>query len=138
SDSDFQLELTGDSSEEVSLGELPVTPGGSGSKRSGDSGINLHKPSDSGVLLEKSPVKEPESSSDDEVDFELSLDVSSSSSRVSGGRPSSKNLKKEVEEEDSSGEFELTLDDSDEAAALQDQASGEEGQDIFETDFEIP
>ncbi|HMF15408.1 MAG TPA: hypothetical protein VKE94_24000 [Gemmataceae bacterium] len=69
--------------EEVSLGGAPS-----------DSGINLHDPADSGVSLEK------KGDSSDEGEFELSLD--------SGSKPSIKKDKKPKKEE-SSSEFELSL-----------------------------
>ena len=79
SDSDsFELQLTTDSSEEVDIGAP------SADVKSGHSGINLGKPSDSGVSLEKKgPKSDPkakgkkaEKDSDSDVDFELSLDPS--------------------------------------------------------------
>src|SRR5262249_31159437 len=115
--------------EEVSLGEAH------GAK--GDSGINLHDPADSGVSLEQ------KGDSSDEGEFELSLD--------SGSTPAGKKDKKAKKEESSSefelsvdvegsptdsgsdSEFELTLDDSGGLAPID-----EEKKDIFETDFEVP
>ena len=126
-DSDeFELSLHNDESEEVSLGELPASRG----PRSGDSGINLANPADSGVSLEK---KEPEAGSDEDIEFELSLDAGEASNRL--GSKSGKKL------DDSDSEFELALDDSGDAPSLEasDLAIEEEPQkDIFETDFEIP
>jgi len=135
-DSDFELKLDGDSDDEVALGEMPMQR--DASKRAGESGINIGNPADSGVLLEgkKSPRSDrlpaPSASStgsDDEIDFELSLESGSSSSRITG--PKSKKV------DDS--EFELSLEDSDMDL---DPASGlsqvDENKDIFETDFDIP
>lgn len=125
-DSDeFQLSLAPDSSEEVSLGDLPPSPPG------GRSGINLNRPTDSGVSLEKKkPAKKDDS--DDEIDFELSLDAPgtgmSSKKKLTG---SSKKL-----QADSDSEFELSLDEpSDSGLDIGTEKKG----DIFEaTDFEIP
>jgi hypothetical protein len=140
SDSDsFELQLSGDSSEEVDLGGLDQPS----SKRAGQSGINLGKPSDSGVSLEKKGSKSgkvPGSKKldvDSDVDFELSLDPASSSGVRKGGSKSGG--KKPVHPEDSSSEFELTLDDNsgvveDLSKSLQEEHRG----DIFETDFELP
>ena len=123
-DSDeFELSLAPDSSEEVALGEMPPEAG-SGSKKSGNSGINLNRPTDSGVSLEKKKPKD-----DDEIDFELSLDAP-------GSGASAKKLSSGKLKADSDSEFELTLEEpSGESGA----ASGEKKGDIFEaTDFEIP
>jgi hypothetical protein len=131
SDSDsFELQLSNDSSEESALGgDLPATGGV-------QSGINLGKPADSGVNLEKKGSK-PKSGSkpaadDSDGSFELSLDP------PSGGGPRSKPIRPAVGADEGSSEFELTLDDSDSesmnALAQSEQQSG----DIFETDFELP
>jgi excisionase family DNA binding protein len=82
--------------EEVSLGELSESAGGSG--------INLKDPADSGISLEQ------EGESSEDIDFDLSLDA--------GGTPApaAKAKGKKGEEEEDSSEFELSLDDSDEAA----------------------
>jgi hypothetical protein len=159
SDSDsFELQLSADSSEEVDIG----APGG-GDPKSGHSGINLGKPSDSGVSLEKKgPKTDPlakgkkpaETDSDSDVDFELSLDpTGSSAARMTGprsgppksgppksGPPKSGPRKPPPSAEDSSSEFELTLDDSSGVSErLADNLRAEEGKgDIFETDFELP
>jgi hypothetical protein len=124
-DSDsFELQLTNDSSEEDALSTQPVT-GSPGAR----SGINLGKPADSGVSIEKKGKKPNDSDSD--IDFELSVDGPSAGQvrSMAGG----------VEE--GSSEFELTLDDSSGsesmnalASAVQEDKSG----DIFETDFELP
>ena len=126
SDSDsFELQLNTDSSEEVDLGG-PVVTG----TRGGQSGINLRKPADSGVSLEKKPVPE----SDSDIDFELSLDAPGASSNrlgalKSGGRSSVP---------DSDSEFELSLDENSGVTdALADELDADKG-DIFETDFELP
>ncbi len=128
-DSDeFELSLTQDSSEEVSLGDMPAPAAG----KSGQSGINLNRPTDSGVSLEKKKAAAADDS--DEVDFELSLDapgtgLSSKKKKKSG---SSKNV-----QADSDSEFELTLEEPSDLAL---DVSGEsKKEDIFEaTDFEIP
>jgi hypothetical protein len=124
-DSDeFELSLAQDSSEEVSLGELPP-----GKAKSGSSGINLNRPADSGLSLEKRKPK----SEDEEVDFELSLDApgsGKSSSKFGSGK-----LGKGTQA-DSDSEFELTLEEPSDLAA---EAAGDKKGDIFEaTDFEIP
>jgi hypothetical protein len=124
-ESSDEFELALNDSDEVPLGDAPKP-------KSGSSGINLHRPSDSGPSLEKKKGKKDASTSDEEIDFELSLDSGASSMRLgpSGKRPP-----------DSDSEFELTLDDSDplatpvgDATAAADEPKG----DIFETDFEIP
>ena len=123
-DSDeFELSLAPDSSEEVALGEMPPEPG-SGSKKSGNSGINLNRPTDSGVSLEKKKPK----ADDDEIDFELSLDAP-------GSGTSAKKLSSGKLKADSDSEFELTLEEPSGETA----AAGDKKGDIFEaTDFEIP
>jgi hypothetical protein len=114
---------------EVQLGGSahPVTGAAS------DSGISLGAPGDSGISLERSP------GSSDEIEFELSLDEGSTP------KPAAKPV---VKEDDSSSEFELTLDDSGGLAPLESDerpakaaAKGKEGsgeKDIFETDFDVP
>ena len=100
-------------SEEVPLGQRPRGVSES------DSGISLAKPADGGVSLEKKRKSNKDSS--DEISFEIA--------REPGTTP--KPHKSSAE--DSSSEFELTLEDS---ARL---APEEEGlKDIFETDFEVP
>ncbi|QVL31124.1 hypothetical protein KIH39_20065 [Telmatocola sphagniphila] len=116
-DSDeFELSLNTDSSssEDVDIGKSVK-----GGPAAGRSGINLNKPADSGVSLEKN--RKPESS--DDIEFEVNLDSPSKSG------------KKEEAYVDSDSEFELNLDESssDSHPALE----GEKG-DIFETDFELP
>src|SRR5262249_50888665 len=127
-DSDeFELSLAPDSSEEVALGERPANaPAG----KSGNSGINLNRPTDSGVSLEKR--KKPD---EEEVDFELSLETpGSGSSRKKLGGSGSK-LKP-----DSDSEFELTLEEpSDLGVEGTADAPARKKGGIFEaTDFEIP
>lgn len=78
--------LTGD--EEVSLGSEISGP------NAGNSGINLQGPMDSGISLEQG--------GSDELEFELSLDA--------GSTPAPRS--RQPIEEDSSSEFELSLDDS--------------------------
>jgi hypothetical protein len=122
-DSDeFELSLAQDSSEEVALGAPPAAPG----SKAGQSGINLNRPADSGVSLERK-----KKSDDEEVDFELSLDAP-------GSGTSSKKSGKKVKA-DSDSEFELTLEEpSDLSGELAIPAAEKKG-DIFEaTDFEIP
>jgi hypothetical protein len=148
SDSDsFELQLT-DSSEEVDIG----TEGPPAGEKSGQSGINLGKPSDSGVSLEKKgpksgprsgpvpPAKAAADEADSDVDFELSLDPAGASGVRLGGPKSGP--KKPPQAEDSSSEFELTLDDSSgisERLADNLREPPDEGKgDIFETDFELP
>ena len=127
-DSDeFELSLAPDSSEEVALGEMSAEPAG-GSKKTGNSGINLNRPADSGVSLEKKKKPAPAAADDEEIDFELSLETPGSG--ASGKKLSSGNLKP-----DSDSEFELTLEEPSDLAAA---ASDKKG-DIFEaTDFDIP
>ena len=109
---------------ELGLGGLDEPAEISGSTKV--SGINLSAPADSGINLEE--VKEPSS---DSVEFELSLDSESTPKPV-----------QEAPEVDSSGEFELTLDEEggvaagDEEPATVHEKGGEK--DIFETDFEAP
>jgi hypothetical protein len=130
-DSDeFELSLAPDSSEEVALGEAPPKEAAS---KSGQSGINLNRPADSGVSLEK---KKP---ADDEIDFELSLETPGSG--ASGKKKSSGKLGSGRKlEADSDSEFELTLEEpSDLNLEAANEQSGEKKGDIFEaTDFEIP
>ncbi len=147
SSDEFELSLASDASDEIALGDLPVeTPKG---KSAAKSGINIGKPADSGKSLEKRkgdsdkskksgkvPAVKPKTDSDEEVDFELSLDqAGASSKKLSSG-------KKIVPDSDS--EFELTLDEADLAANLEGEttsftaAEEEPKGDIFETDFEIP
>jgi len=121
---DFDLELT-DDSEDIPIGT--VTKKG---PRSGDSGINLQDPADSGISLEK-----------DSSDFELQMEQPKTPSRI---------------EKDSDSEFELTLDEpGGEAAVADDQKdifetdfelpaiddSGSEdrpsGTDLDESDFDL-
>jgi len=131
-DSDeFELSVTPDSSEEVSLGDMPVDKKG----KAGQSGINLNKPADSGISLEKKKKKTPVPvDDDDEIDFELSLDVPGTGMSSKKKHGSSKKM-----EADSDSEFELTLEEpSDLALDSEDSGKGKKG-DIFEaTDFEIP
>jgi len=152
SSDEFELSLASDSSDEISLGDIPAP---AAKAKGGQSGINLGKPSDSGPSLEKKAGgssgklkdkkgggssgklgKPARPGSEDEIDFELSLDQPGSSGRKSGP-------KKKV---DSESEFELTLDDASglSAADLEaetatfDSSASDAKKDIFETDFEIP
>ena len=138
---DFELSMMPDSSEEVSLGGEPL-----GLKdASGQSGINLNRPADSGVSLEgkggksgknlggksgKMPKPAPQPESDSEIDFELSIDSTGASS----------NKLKKKPQGDSSSEFELSLEEpSDLSLDLDSSGVGNKKGDIFEaTDFEIP
>ena len=137
SDSDsFELQLTGDSSEEMALGS---NLGQDDSDR--QSGIDLGKPADSGVSLEKKKPGQSANDPDSDVDFELSLDPTGASGVRLGGSKSG-TPKPRPKAEDSSSEFELTLDDSSGnmdslAASLQGRPDEGKG-DIFETDFELP
>lgn len=151
SSDEFELSLASDSSDEIALGDAPSPAKAKG----GQSGINLGKPSDSGPSLEKKAggssgrlkdkkvggssgrlAKPTQSGSDEEIDFELSLDQPGSSSKKS-------DPKRKV---DSDSEFELTLDDAGglsaadlEAETATFEASASDAKkDIFETDFEIP
>ncbi len=126
SDSDsFELQLTSDSSEESALsGDLPATGGA-------QSGINLGRPSDSGVNLEKKGNK-PVAADDSDGDFELSLDPLAGT-----GGPKSRPIPAATPE-DGSSEFELTLDDSDSESMNQLASQVQQEGDIFETDFELP
>ena len=132
SDSDsFELQLSNDSSEESALGgDLPASGGV-------QSGINLGKPSDSGVSLEKKGSKpkggsKPPVADESDADFELSLDP------PSGGGPRSKPIHPAVASDEGSSEFELTLDDSDSESMNRLAAGEQQSGDIFETDFELP
>jgi hypothetical protein len=140
-----QVALPAEDDEEVQLGELSK-----GGVSAHDSGINLQKVSDSGISLEK-PDEDSES-----VEFELKPDESADPSTSKGKKkkkaapkPTPADSVQElttgdevVEDDSSSSEFELTLDDSglapieDEGATVQKSAAGEK--DIFETDFEMP
>ena len=141
-DSDeFELSLTQDSSDEVSLGDMPAsTPAG----KSGQSGINLNRPADSGVSLENRKKAD-----DDEIDFELSLDAPGSgmssrknlagSGSKSGSKSSGKGSGKKQKQPDSDSEFELSLEEPSDSGLDLTPAGGDKKGDIFEaTDFEIP
>jgi len=141
---DFELKLNTDASDEVDLGEMPKDTGSG--RRTGESGINLKDPADSGISLEKGKGKEkahdekakPGAGVDSsDVDFELTLDSSAAASSLKlGGLKSGKG----TSDPDSDSEFELTLDDSSDSGldvAASDSADAEK-RDIFETDFEIP
>jgi hypothetical protein len=166
SSDEFELSLANDSSDEISLGDMPP-PSDGDSKAGLASGINLSRPKDAGLSLErgdgrssrKLPAVKPDAisgksskklpkvqpgESDDEIDFELSLDQpGASSKKLASGKNlggSAKNLKP-----DDSSEFDLNLDDSGEIAAVEPDGDpvdldveDEKKNDIFETDFEIP
>jgi len=120
SDSDsFELTLTTDSSEEVALG-------GESPRGGAPSGIDLGKPQDSGVSLEKKRKPLPDDS-DSDLDFQ-----------INSGAPASKPIRP-LKIDDGSSEFELTLDDSDGSSQMEALAAAEQAEkDIFETDFELP
>jgi excisionase family DNA binding protein len=84
--------LAGD--EEVDFGGVPAP-------NAGNSGINLKDADDGGISLEEG--------GSDELEFELSLDLESTPKPDSG--PAVKKGKKSVSQEDSSSEFELSLDE---------------------------
>lgn len=146
--SDFELQLNAESSsDEVDLGSSPVDE----KAKSGQSGINLRDPADSGISLEKKggkpgaakSSKEPDTDSDSDVDFELSLEGPSpgaSSSKLGGPKSGPKSGPRAPTTSDSDSEFELTLDDSSEGSSLEAAALESDAgkNDIFETDFEIP
>lgn len=136
-DSDsFELQLNTDGSEEIDLD--------SASKgRAGQSGINLGKPKDSGVSLEKKgkdagKAVKPPPPEDDSDDFELSLD-SDSSSELEASSPLESSPMAEAGRDDSDSEFELSLDDNSGVTDnLINEAEAQNQGDIFETDFSIP
>jgi excisionase family DNA binding protein len=143
--------------DEVTLGEL--------SGGSGESGISLRDPADSGISLEQSgsseeiefelsldagstPKPKPAGAgqADSDSEFELSLDDSSGETPAAAGAGSDSEFELSLDADgspagasaDSDSEFELTLDDSGGLAPLEEEASAEEDKDIFETDFEVP
>jgi excisionase family DNA binding protein len=122
---DDTVNLRLDQVEEAELGLGGLDEPGEISGSTKVSGINLSAPADSGINLEQ--AKEPSS---DSVEFELSLEPESTP------RPA-----QAAPEVDSSGEFELTLDEEGGVGAADDDATAHEGsadKDIFETDFEAP
>jgi len=154
----FELQLNSDSSEEVPLGAPDASASGS---RSGQSGINLAKPADSGVSLEKNKPGGPPD--DDSDDFELSLDPSdaglpkgstgsprsrqfpahSAEDDISldpslGGMPGSshmippKSRQFPAQPDDSDSEFELSLDDN---SGVSDNLAAELGQEADKGDI---
>ncbi|MBX3397386.1 MAG: hypothetical protein KF873_01480 [Gemmataceae bacterium] len=133
-DSDsFELQLNTDQSEEIDLGGAPKG-------RAGQSGINLGKPKDSGVSLEKKAKKPAPPATDDSDDFELSLDSDSSELEASSPLENSP-LAESTGRDDSDSEFELSLDDSSgvtDNIISEAEAEAEQKGDIFETDFSIP
>jgi hypothetical protein len=141
--SDFELQLNAEQSDEVDLGSSPVEE----EKKSGQSGINLRDPADSGISLEKKGKekakpkagKDPDTDSDSDIDFELSLEGPlPTASGTKHGTP--KSGPRAPLTSDSDSEFELTLDDSGEGSSLEAAALESDAgkNDIFETDFEIP
>ena len=137
SSSEFELRLDADSdsfdlpldgSDEVDIAAPPKPK-----KKGPQSGINLARPSDSGVSLEK---KRSPAEDNSDMDFELSLDAPGPASGKLGPRTGP--LAKPTGL-DSSSEFELTLDDSSGSAEALATAAREENKgDIFETDFDLP
>jgi hypothetical protein len=130
---DFELKLNTETSDEVALGQIPPEAG----KRGGESGINLRQPADSGISLEKGKAgAKPGEEGDSDVDFELTLDSSSST----GGLNLESLKGSGTTDPDSDSEFELTLDDSGDSGLEHAALAESEGEkrDIFETDFEIP
>jgi excisionase family DNA binding protein len=122
---DDTVNLRLDQVEEAELGLGGLDEPGEISGSTKVSGINLSDPADSGINLEQ--AKDPSS---DSVEFELSLEPESTP------RPA-----QEAPEVDSSGEFELTLDEEGGVGAADEEATAHEGsadKDIFETDFEAP
>ena len=137
SNDSLELEITGDSSEEVDLGGLGLAP-----DRPGLSGLNLGKPVDSGLSLEKrGPKTGPlglagkPGDMDSADDFELSLDIDDSDAEIRGPRSAVMSSTGPA----SDSEFELTLDeDSGVAEAIAGELQAEaDNKDIFETDFEV-
>lgn len=137
SNDSLELEITGDSSEEVDLGGLGLAP-----DKPGLSGLNLGKPADSGLSLEKrGPKTGPlglaaKPGADDSADdFELSLDIDDSDPALRGPRSAVMSSTGPA----SDSEFELTLDeDSGVAEAIAGELQEEANKkDIFETDFEV-
>ena len=126
SSDEFDLKLTDDDSDEVEIGTMPR------GVRPGDSGINLQSPADSGISLEKASSSE----------FELQLQGDQGKTGSKPKKPSTDKLPpaaKAAAADDSDSEFELTLDDSGEAAVTDaTTAYSDEQKDIFETDFELP
>jgi excisionase family DNA binding protein len=126
SDRTAELRIDNGEDAEVPLGELEAPKDLAGSTNV--AGINLHAPADSGVNLER------REESSDSLEFELSLEPEATP------RPL-----QEASDIDSSGEFELTLDDDSGVHAPQTEdneatanLSVEGEQDIFETDFDLP
>ncbi len=138
SSSEFELRLDADSdSLDLPLDGDDVDIAGAAKKgRKGpQSGINLGRPADSGVSLEK---KKSASDSDSDMDFELSLDAPGPQSGKLGPRTGPIARSPGA---DSSSEFELTLDDSSGSAESLTAAALSEREnkgDIFETDFDLP
>ncbi len=141
SSSDFDIQLTDDSSDEhLQLGEEGKPLKGH------SSGINLAKPGDSGISLEHGK-------GGDEIEFELGLDAAAATPKPAKPKKDDSDsefeLSLDVEDSsaeqeamtvDSDSEFELALDDSGERAkGAKPQAKGKgKEKDIFETDFEAP
>lgn len=118
-------ELRHKKDEEISLGDLPK------SGVTSESGVNLGRPTDSGISLE------PDDDTSDSIELEPQPRAASRAETPSKrGRPA-----KEKAEADSSSEFELTLEDSGRLAPLEEDAAHAAtggDKDIFETDFEVP
>jgi hypothetical protein len=127
-DSGISLEQKGSDEIELSL-DAGDTPKPTTSKKAADSSSEFEL---SLAGDESSPTDEGSSSSE----FELSLDSDGGGLAVDEG---SSDLAADSSGSDSDSEFELTLDESGGLSAVEegDSASGE-GEDIFETDFEVP
>jgi hypothetical protein len=145
SDFDLSLDAPSPGSDEIPL-ELPGEQVEIGEGKAGGraSGINLQKPSDSGIPLEAAGAAE-------DVEFELSLDAESTPKPGQAGQKAESSSEFELSLEDEPGtpaaaakaesdsEFELTLDEEGGLAPLEDEAAASSGdKDIFETDFEVP
>ncbi len=115
SDSDFELSL------DAGMTPAPTSASSSGMKSDSDFELSL----DAGMT--PAPSQEAGSDSDSE-DFELSLDAEGTPRPTSGSDAA----------DESESEFELTLNDSDGAAPLDESTDAEQERDIFETDFDVP
>jgi excisionase family DNA binding protein len=129
-DSGISLEQKGSGEVEFELSlDAGDTPKPTTSKKAADSSSEFELSLSEG---DSSPTDEGSSSSE----FELSLDSDGGELAVDEG---SSDLTTDSSGSDSDSEFELTLDESGGLSAVEEgeSASGE-GEDIFETDFEVP
>jgi hypothetical protein len=148
---DFSLELDESALDGGSTDNLTEPKSGINLSKPVDKGISLERPRESDDSLEFDLSLEPEAtprpaqmkevaSEEGSSEFELSLELPDDSQ--SGVLPgaAAKPGKPGKAPDDSDSEFELTLDDSStEMTSGAPQVKGEgEGQDIFESDFEIP